>query len=178
MVEQVQPASEALQEIAPEPPKKRKERSDKGKRRGRRKNLEQQIGGTLTMLNLAFMFAPEEFRGDALDDVEISALAKALNDAAKENDQLYDWLNAALGGTGSALVSLAVVGVAIAGRRMARHNIIVAEEWDARLGAFIAMNAGEMPENTVDFSQLFEAAANEATANAEQATEKLNGNGA
>jgi hypothetical protein len=106
------------------------------------------------MFNLAFAFAPQEFSGDALDALEITALAKALDDAAKENETLYRYLDTILGGSGSAMLNLGIVGVCVVGRRMARHDIIVGREWDDRLGAFIAMSAGDMPTNT-DFARMF-----------------------
>lgn len=175
----VQPAPGELQETAPEPVKRRgrppgsKNSTTTGTtaKRGRpRKSLEEKIGGMLTMVNLVFAFAPAELQGDALDMMEISALAKALDAAAKENPTLYKYLDAALGGSGSAMLNLAVVGVAIGGRRMARHDMVVGREWDERLGAFIAMSSGVTPDAT-DFASMFSARADEVQAQAD----RLNG---
>jgi hypothetical protein len=125
------------------------------------------IGGVLTMVNLVFAFAPRQYQADALDMTEISALSKALDDAARENQTLYKYLDAALGGTGSAMLNLGIVAVCIGGRRLARHDMYISREWDARLGAFVAMQAGPIDKDAVDFGQLFsmvDSGDNEATA--------------
>lgn len=155
----VQPAPMDLQETAPEPPKRRgrppgSKNKTTGRRRGRKKSLEDSIGGVLMLVNLGFAFAPEEFQGDALDMVEISALSKALDEAAKENATLYKYLDAVLGGSGSAMVNLAVVAACIAARRMARHDVLVSPDWDERIGAFVGMTTGDSP-SPVDFANMF-----------------------
>lgn len=101
-----------------------------------RKSLEGELIAYLSLANLLFAFAPAEYRGDALDDVEIAALAKTANDAAMANAELYKYMDMILrGGTGG-IVNLVVVVGCIAGRRLARHGAI-ADEWDARMGTMI-----------------------------------------
>lgn len=122
-------------------------------KRGRpRKSMADRIGGVLSMANLLFAFAPPQYQQDALDMTEITAIAKSLDEAAKENAQLYKYLDTALGGTGSAMLNLAIVVACVTGRRFARHGIYIGRDWDDRLGAFIAMSAG--PVDAVDFSAI------------------------
>lgn len=143
-------------EQAPEAPKKRGRPKGSRNKRGRKRNLESQIAGVLSTFNLAFMLAPPQYQGDALDMVEIGTLAKALNEAAKENATLYSWLDAALGGTGSAILTLVAVGAAIGARRVARHGMFgIGQEWDEHIGMYLNMqNGGDVP-NVVDFTELF-----------------------
>lgn len=113
------------------------------------RSLLDQIGGTLTMLNLAFAFMPEPWRGDMLDPSEITALAQALDNAAKANPTMHKYMSAVLVEGGS-MADLVLVAGLIAGRRLARHGIIDGE-FDARLGTFLEMRTG-IPSEPVPLS--------------------------
>lgn len=138
------------QETAPEPPKRRRGRPPRDpnappRPRGRprkSKSLEDRIGGTLALINMAFAFAPESFRADALDDIEIASLAKAIDAAAQENPLMHKYLTAVLGGDGGAMANLIIVAAIIGGRRAIRHGIVADESWDERLGAFLMLQSG------------------------------------
>lgn len=143
-VMEIEAAPDDLQEIAPQPVKETKRRGrppgSGGERKPRvsrasRKSLKDQIGGTLTLINLAFAFMPDPWRGDMLDDYEIASLATALDDTARANPTVHKYLSAVLvnGGAGANLVMVAAV---ITARRLARHGVI-ASEFDARLAVFI-----------------------------------------
>lgn len=91
-----------------------------------RKDLTDAIGGVLAMLNWGFAFAPDGFRGDELTEVEITALAKAINAQAQASATLYKYLAMVLpgvGGSGGATLQLALVIAAIGSRRAVRHNL-------------------------------------------------------
>lgn len=105
-----------------------------------RRSLKDQIGGTLVMLNLAFAFMPAPWRDDALNMSEITALADALDNAAKANPTLHKYMSTVLVEGGS-MADLVLVGALIAGRRLARHGVIAAE-FDERLGTFIDARTG------------------------------------
>lgn len=106
-----------------------------------KKSLETEIYGLLFMFNLAFAFMPPEIQGDALDDVEMRALAKSANDAAMANEQLYRWLDFALRGGGPGMFQLALCVAMIGGRRLARHGLIPGE-FDERLGLMLGASVG------------------------------------
>lgn len=108
-----------------------------GSGRGRKRSLESEIGGYLSLLNMAFAFAPDPFRGDMLDQMEIEALAKALNEYAQQNATVYKYLSTVLV-QGGALGNLAIVAIVILGRRLARHGIIPGE-MDERLTVMMQM---------------------------------------
>lgn len=120
------------------PPTVRKPRATT---RGR--SLKDEIGGTLFLLNMAFAFMPDPWRGDALDDLEIMALAEALDDAAKANPVMHKYLSTVLVSGGS-MANLVIVAGLIAGRRLARHGMMPAE-MDERLGTFLAQKSGVAP---------------------------------
>ena len=121
-----------------------KHRAPYGSRSSRR-SLEQQIGGTLALLNFAFAFLPEPWSGDALSDVEIVALAKSLNDAAQQNPTMHKYLSSVMVEGGAMANLLVTVGV-IVGSRMARHGMLP-NEFDARLQTLLAQKVGlEKPE--------------------------------
>lgn len=106
-------------------------------RPARKRSLEAEIGGYLSLLNMAFAFMPEPLSGDALDDMEIQALAKALNDYAQQNATVYKYLSTVLVQGGS-IGNLAMVAILIVGRRLSRHGLVSADV-DARLGAMLGM---------------------------------------
>lgn len=78
------------------------------------------IGGVLTMFNMALQVTP--LRSDALDALEIDALAKSLDEEAKKNPTFARYLDAALavGGAGGLWSVLALIAM----RRGARHGIL------------------------------------------------------
>ena len=77
------PAQEPVTEQAP----KRRGRPPGSKNRSRA-SLETQIGGMLMTLNMALYVIPPLQR-DALDAAEIAALAKALDEQAKNSQEVY-----------------------------------------------------------------------------------------
>lgn len=110
--------------------------------RSRSKSLKNEIGGTLTMFNLALLALPPT-RSDALDTKEIELLASALDEQAKANPTFRKYLTIALSVTsGGQLIS--VVGI-IAARRMARHEFVLPKEADAMLGQMIGSPAFVFP---------------------------------
>lgn len=97
-----------------------------GRKRGRpkgsggrpRKSLQKEIEGLLAVLNAVIRpLAPR----DALDSVEVAALAKSLDEQAKRSPRFRRGLEALLATTGG--TSLGVVIGIIIGRRAARHNL-------------------------------------------------------
>lgn len=106
-------------------------------------SLETQLGAFLFTVNTPFaMFLPN----DALDSVEIRALAKAIDQECQRNARFRKYVENALkvqGGT-----SLLLVVAAIAGRRVVRHNIITMPEpvtnemVDGMLGGVISVASG------------------------------------
>jgi hypothetical protein len=124
--------------LADTPPKRRGRppRDPNAPRATRRsKSLETQIGSALMTLNLAFWAVPP-LRNDALDDAEIVALAKAIDQQARVSPRFRKYLTAALEATsGGQLMSVVVI---IGARRLARHNIALPNEADAALGKMLA----------------------------------------
>lgn len=108
--------------------------SNRGKR-----SLEGELQVAFTLVNYAFAFAPPEFRGDMLDEVEIAALARSLNEAAQSNGRLYDVLDGAISGGGTGLFGVIITVGCIAGRRLARHGFIPANA-DDNLGVLLQMS--------------------------------------
>jgi hypothetical protein len=110
--------------------------------------LENQIGAFLITVNAPLMLFASK---DALDPVEIQALAKALDQEAQRNARFKKYLQQALaiqGGT-----SLLLVIAAIVGRRVVRHNLVEVpaplgnEGVDAALGGIISMTVAKGPIN-------------------------------
>lgn len=88
------------------------------------RSLESQIAGTLMAINLALYVIPPLQR-DALDEYEIRALAKALDQQAKTSLRFRKMLEGALAATsGGQLLGVAVI---IGARRAARHGLLPAE---------------------------------------------------
>lgn len=110
------------------PPVTRKRRS--------KASLETQIGAMLMTFNFAFMVIPP-IRQDALDEAEISALAKAIDQQAKSSPRFRKYLEAMLGATsGGQLVSVCAI---IGARRLARHEIGLPKEADEALGSMLSV---------------------------------------
>jgi hypothetical protein len=96
-------------------------------------SLETQIGSLLTFANF-FVMSIGPIRNDALDQYEIVALAKALDQQAKTSPRFRRYLEAMLGaGAGASLVGLIVM---IGARRAARHGVMPIET-DALIGNLI-----------------------------------------
>lgn len=113
----------------------------------RARSLEAQIASTLMGFNLLFWAMPP-LRGDALDDPEINALAKALDAQAQSSPRFHRALKTALdASSGGQLVG--VVGI-IAARRMARHNFVLPPEADAQLGRMLGSSAPPIPSPDSD----------------------------
>ncbi len=108
------------------------------KRRAR--SLEPQIGAALTTLNLAFWAIPP-LRDDALEAVEIEALAKAIDAQARTSPTFRRYLVIALEATSGG--QLMMVLVVIGARRLSRHGFLPAEV-DAALGMMLS-GIGSVP---------------------------------
>ena len=126
---------------APEPEKKPKKPTPRkpASGGGGARSIEQDIAAILVYSNL--MLAPV-LKGDALDEVEIMALARSIDRQAKNSPRFraaVDKMLTAMGGTGLLGVSLMIVG-----RRAARHGMI-AREWDLNLG--IALQVSQMSQS-------------------------------
>jgi hypothetical protein len=125
-------------------------KGDTPKRRGRppgsknksSRNLKKEIGGTLTLMNMGFQIAAPR---DALDPIEIEALALAIDEECKKSPTFRKYVEfatrAATGG-GSLLGVVAIIGA----RRAARHGVIP-PMFDDQLGSLLAMTTGKaMPQ--------------------------------
>jgi hypothetical protein len=122
-------------------------RTSGGRRGG---SLETQIGAFLLTVNAPFMlFMPQ----DALEHVEIEALAHAIDEECQRNDRFRKMVERALAVQGG--TSLLLVVAAIAGRRVVRHRLVTVpdpignEGADAALGQIIAMTTGKGPNLSV-----------------------------
>lgn len=119
--------------FGPVPPKA-KEEKPKPKRAPSQRGLTNDIAALLIQANL--MLAPV-LRDDVMDDVEILALAKAVDDQAKKSPRFRKALMRMVemsGGSGLFSITLIIVG-----RRAARHGMI-SPDWDAKLGAYLAFS--------------------------------------
>jgi hypothetical protein len=110
-------------------------------------SLETQIGAFLWTVNVPLQLVPVLQR-DALDAVEIDALAKAINQECERNARFRKFVEQALavqGGTNLVLVLGLIIG-----RRAIRHGIVPMPEemggaagGDAMLGGIISMTTGK-----------------------------------
>lgn len=103
------------------------------KKSSSRASMERDIAAVLIQANL--MLAPV-LKDDVMDDVEILALAKAVDDQAKRSPRFRAAVQRMLtfsGGTGLFTVTLIIVA-----RRAARHGYI-SPDYDTRLGAYLAL---------------------------------------
>ena len=119
-------------------------------RRGRSgSSLRTQLGGFITAVNIPVQIISSK---NALDSVEIDALAKALDDECQRNARFRKYVEQMLAVQGG--TSLVLVVAAIAGRRVVRNNLIDVpaevggnEGADAIIGSFISMTTGNGPIN-------------------------------
>lgn len=103
------------------------------------RSLKTQIAGLLMTLNLALYLIPPA-RGDVLDEVEIEALARALDEQAKRSQRFRKMLETALATTsGGALLGVCAI---IGARRAARHGMLPAKT-DQQLGNLLAMGLNQ-----------------------------------
>jgi hypothetical protein len=143
-------AKEPKFKAVPEPPKetetapKRRGRppgSKNGARASRTTSLEKQIGAQLTMLNFVVMLVPP-IRQDALDEAEIVALARAIDQQCQASPRFRKYVELALAtGGGSQLIM--VVGM-IGARRLSRHGILP-ETLDPAIGTMLASQNNVKP---------------------------------
>lgn len=110
-------------------------------RRGRKpRSLESSIGSALVMVNLPIMMFAS---GDALDNAEIEALAKAIDAQCQTSPRFRRYVQTALdASSGGQLIT--VSGIIIA-RRFARHEFLLPKAADDQLGKII----GSIPQMTV-----------------------------
>lgn len=100
------------------------------------RSLKAEISGLLMTLNLALMLVPP-LRSDALDEVEIEAMAQALDEECKRSLRFRRMMEAALSaGSGGTLIGvMAIIGA----RRAVRHNVLPGGlESDQLLGNMLA----------------------------------------
>lgn len=118
-----------------------------GGRRSTTRSLEPQIAATLMAFNFALYLVPP-VSADRLDEMEIMALARAIDAQCKQQPRFRKMVEGALAVTsgGQLLGVVAIIGA----RRASRHGILPPEA-DGQLGAMLAasMNAPRPPE-TVD----------------------------
>lgn len=119
-----------------------------------KRSLANDIGQALIVANI--MAAP--FLGsDALDDAEILALAKGMDEQAKRSPRFRRMIEGALAVSGAG--GLIGVVALIAGRRLARHRAID-PAWDQRLEAMLRLqNTGVDPGNPEQMEAAAEAVA-------------------
>lgn len=123
------PTQDAIRETAPK-------RNGPGRPPSRpsTRSLKSEISAAIMQVNLVLMIFPPT-RADALDMVEIDALADALDEQAKKSARFRKALEGALlASSGGSLVGVIAI---ILGRRAARHGIMPIEV-DQQLGNLLA----------------------------------------
>lgn len=121
-------------DFGPVPPKPKEEKKATTRRPPQQRGMTNDIAALLIQANL--MLAPV-LKDDVMDDVEILALAKAVDDQAKKSPRFRKALMRMVemsGGSGLLSITLIIVG-----RRAARHGMI-APDWDHKLGAYLAFS--------------------------------------
>lgn len=114
------------------------------------RSLEAQIAATLMAMNFALYLIPP-LAADRLDEVEIKALARALDAQAKGSPRFRKMLEGALTVTsGGQLLGVAMI---IGARRASRHGLLPPEA-DGQLGAMlsISVNAPQPPAPEVPYA--------------------------
>jgi hypothetical protein len=99
----------------------------RGRPRGGKKSLENDIGGMLLMFNFIFGFLPQPWNGDAFTEQEIEALSKALDAFAQDHATVYKYLSTVLIGGGTSGIQLFLVVAQIANRRMENHGVTMGQ---------------------------------------------------
>lgn len=115
---------------------------------GRRppRSLEAQIAATLMAFNFALYVVPP-LANDRLDELEIRALAKALDAQAKQSVRFRKMIEGALAVTsGGQLLGVAMI---IAARRASRHGVLPPEA-DGQLRAMLATSLNAPAPEAVD----------------------------
>jgi hypothetical protein len=116
-------------------------------------SIENQIGAFLFTINAPLQLF---LSNDALDAVEIQALAHALDQECSRNARFKKYVEQALAVQGG--TSLVLVIASIVGRRVVRHRLVEVPEpignegLDAMLGGIISMTTGKGPINPNLFS--------------------------
>lgn len=105
-----------------------------GGRRSTTRSLEPQIAATLMALNFAMYVIPP-IANDRLDELEIRALAKAIDEQAKQSIRFRRMIEGALAVTsGGQLLGVAMI---IGARRASRHGLLPPEA-DGQLRVMLA----------------------------------------
>ena len=105
-----------------------------GGRRSTTRSLEPQIAATLMAFNFALYLVPP-LAADRLDELEITALARAIDAQAKQSLRFRKMIEGALTVTsGGQLLGVAMI---IGARRASRHGILPPEA-DGQLGAMLS----------------------------------------
>lgn len=145
MAEAEGPAESPFKEAPPVDPDKAVKETRKSTTRKRTtkrvstRSLETEIGAFLVNVNLIILVTP--WRGDALDETEIMALARGIDEQAKRSPRFRRMVEYALGAQGMGGLPI-TVGIII-GRRAARHGIVppnlgvTPDQLDATLGEFL-----------------------------------------
>lgn len=136
------------QEPIETPPKRGRSngRAGPGRPAAKAVSLKPQIAGMLMTLNLALYVIPP-LRVDVLDEVEIEALARAIDEQAKRSVRFRKALETALSaGSGGTLIGVVAI---IGARRAARHGVMPIEV-DQQLGNLLAMGLAQAPKATAD----------------------------
>ena len=100
----------------------------------RKKSLETEIGALLISANL---MASPFIKNDMLDELEIMALAHAVDEQAQRSPRFRKMVIRAIETAGGA--NLFTIVLIIAGRRAARHGVID-PSWDNTLRGFLAVS--------------------------------------
>lgn len=99
-------------------------------------SLRIRIGGMLVFVNVFVQMSP--LKGDALDVVEIEALAKAIDEQCKQSPRFRKYVEAMLSaGSGGQLLGVCLI---IGARRASRHGALPADV-DMALGGMLASQA-------------------------------------
>lgn len=136
-----QPGPPATALPTTETPPKRGPGRPKGSTTRTTRSLQPQIASLLMTFNFAMYVVPG-LANDRLDEMEITALAKALDEQAKQSVRFRRMLEGALTATsgGQLLGIVAIIGM----RRASRHGLLPPEA-DGQLGAMLAMQQA-MPQ--------------------------------
>jgi hypothetical protein len=109
-------------------------------------SLKPQIASMLITMNLALYIIPP-LRVDVLDEVEIEALARGLDEQAKASPRFRKYLEGAIaaGSGGTLMATVAIIGM----RRASRHGMLP-EVLDQPLGNMLAQGLDAAPKKPAD----------------------------